>query len=127
MSDYRLKYFSNIHLTTGLDENEFDLLVDIMDDNFDAWFKYLNDIINKTKSIELIYDSIDKTDIVKSYESLEKEYKIYNKNKKKYIYNLLENLDDSNLLKIKNFIPKERIKDRNFISKESKKRNKIIK
>lgn len=125
--DYRLKYFSEISKNQNLNNNEYDLLFDIMDDNFKAWFTYFDDIINKNKSIDFIYESIEnKENIPNSYLELTEEYNKYLKNKKTYLDSLLNMGLEHPLAKISNYMPKKRIQDRTFVALQCKKRKKTI-
>ena len=124
--DFRLDYFKNLLENEGLDEQEKELVSDIVEDNFIGWIKYFEDIINKDKSLNMIYDTLNKDGIEDNYKLLMGEYKKFNKEKIEYSIDLLKKGKEHNLFKIKDYIPTQRIIDRKFVLSEGKKRKGII-
>lgn len=101
--DYRLKYFSEVNNTQKLSEDEIDLVIEILDDNFKTWLKYFADIKKKDKSIELIYDALDLTNIDISEKEVKEEYNNFKKDKKNYTFNLLDKKNEHELFKIQDY------------------------
>ena len=121
--DYRLKYFSEIK---DLSNDELNLVVDILNDNFKAWLKYFKDIQSKSKSLDLIYDTLDLTDFDNSYNILKNEYKNFKKNKSSYAKKVLELKNEHILAKIRNYEEMNRVNE-NFKKKIQKKYMKFLK
>lgn len=124
--DFRLKYFKDLYFEKGLDEKEQELVCDILEDNFNGWMKYFEDLIKNDKSVSMIYETINRENIEDNYEILKKEYNKFKKDKNLYAINLLKIGEEHDLFKIKDYIPTQRIVDRNFVKKEGKKRRGII-
>lgn len=121
--DYRLKYFSEIN---DLSNDELNLVVDILNDNFKAWIKYFKDIQNKSKSLNLIFDTLELTDFDNNYNILKNEYNDFKKNKSSYAKKVLKLKNKHVLAKIKNYEELNRVNE-NFKKKMQKKYMKFLK
>lgn len=101
--EYRLKYFSVIFENGKIKDFEYNILINMLEDNFKAWIEYLIKI--KTNDIETIMmnDCIDKSDINININNLKKEYNIFLKNKKKYLQSIFVQNNEHNLFKIKTY------------------------
>ena len=121
--DYRLKYFSELE---SLTEEEKNLVVDILDDNFQAWLKYFEDIEKKSPSLNMIYETLNLKDFSENKKALETEYRAFKHNKIDYAINVLKQKKDHPLAKIKDFEELNRVSDE-FKNKMQKKYMKFLK
>ncbi len=115
--NYRLKYFSEIE---NLTKEEKELVVDIVEDNFKAWIKYFDNISNKDKSVEIIYDTLDLENFSDNKKRLLDEYNKFIEDKMSYSMKILEMKLEHPLFKIKNYKETKRI-NLDFKKKISKK------
>jgi len=86
---YRIKYYSELFLQGTISERDYNQLIRIFDDNFVEWIQFLNDILCKDKSVELIWGLNKQYDANKNKEEEEIEYSKYQKGKREYIENVL--------------------------------------
>lgn len=120
--DYRLKYFSELE---SLTEEEKNLVVDILDDNFQAWLKYFEDIEKESPSLNMIYETLDLKNFTENKKALEVEYKAFKHNKIDYAINVLKQKKEHPLAKIKDFEELNRVSDE-FKNKMQKKYMKFL-
>lgn len=100
---YRFKYYSDLFKNNELNDKYFDMLNDILNDNFIEWLKFFNRLKNNDKSVELIKEYIKYDDLDKEIKKLETEYNKYKNNELKYLKEFLNKGIDHNLFKIKTY------------------------
>ena len=121
--DYRLKYFSELH---EINEKEIELVINIMNDNFKAWTNFFKDIDNKSENMNLIYDTLNLDEFESNQKELKKEYEKFEKDKRNYVLQLLEQKKSHPLAKIKNYQELHRL-DKEFKKKIEKKYTPLLK
>lgn len=98
--NYRLEYFSKIYINNDLSDEDMDNLVDLMEENFNGWIKFLEDVKNQEQSVELIIDNIKEYDAELSLCLVVKEYDKFKMDRHKYMVELLTKGKESAIFSI---------------------------
>lgn len=109
--EYRLKYFSEVYLNGEITEAEYNMLINMLDDNFTSWIDYLKKLKNSHEETSMLNGNIDINNIEKSINTLKEEYKKFNLDKKKYLIEVFEKQEEHILYKIKNYKMNDKIHD----------------
>ena len=87
---YRLEHYSKEYHNGTLDEADYEQIYRILDDNFEDWFQFLDDLISKDESVEIISELNKDYNPKEARDFVSKQKDNYLKNKKKYVENLLD-------------------------------------
>lgn len=117
--DYRLKYYSEIFEKNEINNKEYKILVDMLDDNFKNWIIYLEKIRNKDSETSMLNGNIDVSDIDNDIKQIKVEYEKFSKDNKKYLNSLFEQKENHQLFNIKTYMMSDKVHD-NIV------RNKVI-
>lgn len=109
--EYRLKYFSEIYDKNELTNEEKEMLINMLLDNFNAWMEYLLKIKNKDSETSMLNDCIDTKYIDKDIKALNREIDKFKENKIKYLDKLLSLKEDHPLFKIKTYKMTDKVHD----------------
>lgn len=109
--EYRLKYFSEIYDKNELTNEEKEMLINMLLDNFNAWMEYLLKIKNKDSETSMLNDCIDTKYIDKDIKALNREIDKFKENKIKYLDKLLSLKEDHPLFKIKTYKMIDKVHD----------------
>ncbi len=123
---YRLDFYSKQYKNTGLDDKTLNVIIDLVEDNFNEWMNFLTSLRDNTQVTSFIYKYIDTTDANKNLELVNKQFNKFKKNKLNYIKELLEKGKDHVLFKIHTYELTKRLTDEEK-QKLYKRYNKIIK
>lgn len=127
---YRLEYYSDLYKKKLLEEDDWNNIIDLLDDNFEQWINFNKAIKNKEKFVEMIWKNIKAFNINKDIQILREEIEKYENNKKVYIINLFNEGKSHILFKLKEIsILDDKIKNDEFkdeVVKKYKKLNKKI-
>ena len=119
--DYRLKYYGDLYYKKGLTEKEYDLLKDILEDNFKEAFHFIKCLENKSEETYLLYDKLDVSHVKQYYDVLNSEYEKFSKDYKKYILEIFEEKEKHAINNLYSFPYIKKIKDEELL-KEIEKR-----
>lgn len=117
--DYRLKYYSEIFGKNEINNKEYKILADMLDDNFKNWIIYLEKIRDKDPETSMLNGNIDVSDIDNDIKQIKVEYEKFSKDNKKYLNSLFEQKENHQLFNIKTYMMSDKVHD-NIV------RNKVI-
>ena len=117
--DYRLKYYSEIFEKNEINNKEYKILADMLDDNFKNWIIYLEKIRDKDSETSMLNGNIDVSDIDNDIKQIKVEYEKFSKDNKKYLNSLFEQKENHQLFNIKTYMMSDKVHD-NIV------RNKVI-
>lgn len=117
--DYRLKYYSEIFEKNEINNKEYKILADMLDDNFKNWIIYLEKIKNNDNETSMLNGNIDVSDIDNDIKQIKVEYEKFSKDNKKYLNSLFEQKENHQLFNIKTYMMSDKVHD-NIV------RNKVI-
>lgn len=112
---YRLQHFSDLYKAGCLTQRDYQILQEIFDDNFSEWIRFTNDIINKDESTNMIIDNAVTYNAVYVKNQVSDEKEQYNRDKKKYIQEVLSIGKKHRLFRIPAFEQNNKIKNRALI------------
>ncbi len=87
---YRISYYYDLFHKEGLNQRDFNQLIRLFDDNFIGWIEFLEDLIEKSSSVDLLYELNESFDVRKVKKQVIIEKQKYEHNKVLYIKNVLE-------------------------------------
>ena len=117
--DYRLKYYSEIFEKNEINNKEYKILADMLDDNFKNWIIYLEKIKNNDNETSMLNGNMDVSDIDNDIKQIKVEYEKFSKDNKKYLNSLFEQKENHQLFNIKTYMMSDKVHD-NIV------RNKVI-
>ena len=123
---YRLEFYSNLLNKGELSQDNLNLVIEFMEDNFKTWIDFFDNLKNNKRITSFIYKYIDLTDLDKNITLLNKEYKLFLSNKEKYTKELLKMGLNHPLFKIKSYNLSKKMSEEDMI-KVYKKYKHIIK
>ncbi len=109
---YRLEHYASVKSKGELNDADIQMLINIFDDNLTEWISFANDIINSDISCNMIADNAPQYDAAAVKSAVEAEKEKYEKDKKKYIFEVLEQGKSHVLYSIPAYAQKGKIKDR---------------
>lgn len=106
--DYRFKHFREFYLNKETTDEENELLMDMLEDNLNAWIELLNLINNNDSKTIMMNGCVDRVDIDKTIIEVKKELEKFKSNKKEYLKDLFKLGEEHILFKINahNYIDK---------------------
>jgi len=106
--DYRFKHFREFYLNKETTDEENELLMDMLEDNLNAWIELLNLINNNDSKTIMMNGCVDRVDIDKTIIEVKKELEKFKSNKKEYLKDLFKLGEEHRLFKINahNYIDK---------------------
>ena len=115
--EYRLKYFSEVFDNNDISNQEYEMLISMLKDNFESWLIYLEKIKNNDKETVMLNHNIDITGIDESIEQLEKQYDLFKIDPKKYLEEIFIKKEAHPLFSIKTYLMSDKIHDDEFKKK----------
>lgn len=113
---YRLYLYADLLEKNSLNDVDISLLIEIFDDNFLEWLRFVNELKNSSEAISMIGSNSLSYDLNKVETLLNIEHKKYLSDKKTYILNVLSKKQSHEFLTIDSFVQDNKIKDKVFIS-----------
>lgn len=101
--EYRLKYFSDIYFKDKITDDEYKMLIEMLEDNLKAWIDYLEKVKTGNEETSMLNENIDTRNIEESIKELKKEYKKFVVNKKEYLIQIFTKQEEHPLYKIPNY------------------------
>lgn len=108
---YRFEYYGPLYLEGKTTKKENNMLLDMLEDNFEAWIEYLEKIKNKDAETTMLNDCVDTKDIDKNILLLKKEYNKFKDNEEKYITKLFKEKEEHILFKINEYKMSDKIRN----------------
>lgn len=118
---YRLYMYSSLLSKGKLTDEDYRMLINILDDNFTEWIKFNQALINKAATVNLIWDNSLDYDPVSTLTQVEQEYEKYNSNKRAYIVELLKEKRKHRLFQISPYTQNNKIKNKSFVKEVQEK------
>lgn len=120
---YRLGHYSELKVKGLLSESDYQDLLEIFNDNFSEWIRFINDLINDDVSVSMIKDNDVEYDAQIVKKRVEVQYHEFLKTPKDYINDVLTKGKDHELFSIPAFVQHNKIKNRevvNYVRQEYK-------
>jgi len=124
---YRLKHFSELYKRSELTDEDYALIEDILQDNFNEWLLFVQRIKEHDRSVELVENNAGSYDADEAEKVILSEKESFYANKKEYIDELLSKGLDSKVFSIPAFEQDAKVKDKLFISEVRKRWGKTFK
>jgi len=125
--DYRIKYFSELNSKKKLNKKQYELIVDILEDNFKEGIIFLECLKNNDKKTEILYDKLDLSHVRDDLIFIKKEYEKFQKNNIKYINEIFQEKENHAINKLYTYPIVNKIDDFNLLNIIEKKYKSIFK
>lgn len=112
---YRLNLFSDLYLKNMLNDDDYALLFDILNDNFVEWLRFTEEYNQKADSVSMIYGNASNYDAKEIGFKVEAEYEAFLCDKKAYVNALLTQKTSHPLFLISAFFQNKKIKNRDAV------------
>lgn len=117
---YRLSHYSELKKINALNEKDYCTLSELLKDNFIEWIVFLDALINKDSSINMIYGNAGNYDAISVKEQVVLQQSFFNSNERAYIDDVLTKGLEHNLFNIPAYNQTTKIKNRERVEKNSK-------
>ena len=117
---YRLKHFSELFSQGRLDEKDYELLYEILDDNLMEWIKFTDCLLTDDESIKMIQGNSSDYNTRKIKRAVEREYGEFIKDKNEYVENILKQGTGHSFFHIPAYIQNNKVKNRRTMEKVRK-------
>lgn len=117
---YRLSHYSELQKNRELTENDYQTLTELLEDNFKEWIVFLDALLERDKSVEMIYGNAGSYDATAVKIAVLAEKDLFEANTVSYIEDVLSKGQAHRLFKIAAFDQVTKIKDRSFVEKKSR-------
>lgn len=125
--EYRFKYFSDLYLDNETTIRENEMLIDILEDNFNGWITYLTKIKDKDIETNMLNDCINTEGIDDTIKLLKEEHKKFNAQKKEYLKKIFEEKENHLLFKINKYSMCDKVHNEKIRAKVIKKYEPLLK
>lgn len=112
--DYRFKHFREFYLNNETTDEENELLMDMFEDNLNAWIELLNLLKNNDSKTIMMNDSVDRVDIDKTIIEVTNQLEKFKSNKKEYLEELFKQGEEHILFKINSHNYIDKVNDDEF-------------
>lgn len=109
--NYRLSYYKDLYTKGIITKKDYEIIVDILDENFGEWKGFFESLLNKGPDTKLLLSKYCFYDVETNSRLLNDEYSRYCENKIKYIDELLVQGTQHNLFKIEAYTQNDKISD----------------
>ncbi len=124
---YRLEHYSALYKRGELTKQDYDNLYDILDDNFNEWIAFADNLIKCDLSCSMISDNAQGYNPNAVRDDVIREKELYHNDKKQYLESLLIQGRAHSLFAIPAFEQRNKISDRAFIKQAQELYNPLIK
>ncbi|MBQ8192741.1 MAG: sulfatase-like hydrolase/transferase [Bacilli bacterium] len=100
---YRLEFYSKKYNSGELDDDTFNVIIDLLEDNLKTWSNFFLGLKTKDKIVSFIYPYVDIANLDKNIELLNVEIDKFNGDKLDYVKNLLVIGREHDLFKIHSY------------------------
>ncbi len=123
---YRFYLYADLYFSKKITEEDYELLKEILEDNFKEWISFVNGIINKEKEVEIIIDNTLNYDAEEVLKQVNEQYTTFKKDQKNYIVSIFEQKANHPLFKICKYNQNNKIKNKNFIKQFQEKYRRLF-
>lgn len=100
---YRLDFYSKKYISGDLDNKTLNVVIDLLQDNFKMWIKFLKQLKDNKKETSFIYKYVDISDVTNTIDLVNMEYNEFKSDKLAYTKKLLNSGKEHPLFKIKTY------------------------
>lgn len=112
---YRMQHYSEILKADKLNEKDYAILKELFDDNFKEWLRFIDDILNRDESTNMIINNAPQYDAKEVKMLVDNEYVIYCQDKDAYIKEVLLKGKTHRLFQIPAYVQNGKISNRNIV------------
>lgn len=112
---YRIKHYQELNKHNQLKEADVNTLIEIFQDNFSEWLRFIDDLINENVSTNMIRNNAKNYNPIEVKKIVSQEYDKFTENSNEYVYNVLKKGDDHEFFQIPAYIQNNKICDRSII------------
>ena len=112
--DYRFKYFREFYLNNETTNAENELLMDMFEDNLNAWIELLNLLKSNDSKTIMMNECVNRVDIDNTILEVKEELEKFNSNKKEYLKDLFKLGEEHKLFKINSHNYIDKVNDDEF-------------
>lgn len=112
---YRLKHFSEQLSQGTLEEKDYELLYEIINDNLTEWIKFTDCMLDNDESVQMIRDNSSNYNTKTVKNAVEAEYKDFIKNRKDYVNNILTRGTKHPFFHIPAYVQNNKVKKREIM------------
>ena len=112
---YRLSHYADLYKTSELKEEDYFVLEEIFEDNLKEWIQFVNDLIHHDKSTNMICHNTSNYNAIKVKQQVLEQYKLFCKDKRKYINDVLLNGKNHDVFKISPYRQNYKTKNREVV------------
>ena len=112
---YRLYMYSDLLSKNEITSKYYELLIDILNDNFAEWILFVENLISKNDTIGIIQNNSLSFNSETVLHQVLNEYESFKNNEIDYINKLLTEKKEHKLFQIQAFVQDNKIKDKKFI------------
>ena len=112
---YRLQHYSEQLKIGQLNSKDMEVLKEIFNDNFSEWLHFIDDLLSKDESTNMIIDNAPSYDPENVKKRVTDEYTLYKLDCKKYIKDVLSTGPSHRLFQIPAYVQNGKIKNREHI------------
>ncbi|WP_288887388.1 sulfatase-like hydrolase/transferase [uncultured Eubacterium sp.] len=114
---YRIQHYSNLYKKDEISKCDYEILIELFEDNFVEWLKFVSDIINNSESTSMIINNILDYDAREVERIVSDEFNKYKDSPEMYINEVLRLGKSHRLFQIPSFVQNNKIQNREMILK----------
>lgn len=112
---YRFSHYAEVFRKGEMQEKDYAALHEIMEDNFEQWLLFTEDVLSDDKSVDLIRNNAPDYDAALVQRMVREQQNAYRQDPKGYLKQLFEQGNEHALFKIPVFAQKAKIADREVV------------
>lgn len=123
---YRLKYYSDLYRENRMEERDYAVVQDLLDENLSQWLTFFQQVRENDPAVSLIADNLREYDVRRNSDLLEREVEKYKAQKRAYAETLLRQGNEHPLFSIETFDQKHKIKNRDLMREVQKETQRTV-
>ena len=112
---YRIQHYSDLYKAGKITSEDVEILKEIFEDNFNEWLRFIDDVLNKNESINMIINNAPDYDPVAVKKRVSQEYAIYKSSPETYINEILSIGQGHRFFQMPAYVQNGKIQDRQFV------------
>lgn len=114
---YRFYLYADLYFNKKITDDDYNLLEEILEDNFNEWISFTKAILNKNKEVEIIIDNSLNYNAENVLKQVEDQHILFLKDKRNYINSIFEQKTSHPFFKISQYTQDNKIKSKEFIKR----------